>query len=348
MTETNKIRVFLCHASQDKPMVRELYRRLLEENWINPWLDEEKLLPGQDWDLEIEKAVDASDAVIICLSNRSLTKEGYIQKELRNVLDIALEKPEGTIFIIPLRLDDCELPRRLRAWQYVNYFPAEQQNRAYQRLQQSLYMRFKQLQHSAVDKVEPEITPAANSKSSLGLQETAGRNIFDRIGVAFRSTGTGQVNIAGSVFLILYFAMAALDGLTPSDDVQETLLAVSAVLAAISLLLRRQLPAALVFKISLIVYLLIYGFDYRLDSLIPNGSSLAGLAAVIAGIVVALSVKLAWKPMFYSSISFAAFLFGVGTYEIATNFNYSTFTTTISTLILVTSIITSILLWRDL
>ncbi|MBL8103367.1 MAG: toll/interleukin-1 receptor domain-containing protein, partial [Anaerolineales bacterium] len=138
MTETRKLRVFLCHSSQDKPIVRELYQRLNAENWIDPWLDEEKLLPGQNWDMEIEKAVEASDAVIVCLSNHSISKEGYIQRELKFVLDIALEKPDGTIFIIPLRLDACDLPRRLRSWQYVDYFPESQRGRAYQKLLQSL------------------------------------------------------------------------------------------------------------------------------------------------------------------------------------------------------------------
>ena len=42
MTETRKLRVFLCHSSQDKPIVRELYQRLNAEGWIDPWLDEEK------------------------------------------------------------------------------------------------------------------------------------------------------------------------------------------------------------------------------------------------------------------------------------------------------------------
>jgi len=57
-----KLRVFLCHASQDKPIVpqgddiRELYQRLNAEGWIDPWLDKEELLPGQDWDMELEKA----------------------------------------------------------------------------------------------------------------------------------------------------------------------------------------------------------------------------------------------------------------------------------------------------
>ncbi len=89
MPETRKLRVFLCHASQDKPVVRELYRRLNNEGWIDPWLDEEKLLPGQDWDMEIERAVENSDDVIVCLSSNSVSKEGYIQKELRKILDVA-------------------------------------------------------------------------------------------------------------------------------------------------------------------------------------------------------------------------------------------------------------------
>jgi formylglycine-generating enzyme required for sulfatase activity len=134
-----KISVFLCHASPDKPLVRELYQRLCAEDWVDPWLDEEKLLPGQDWDIEIEKAVEDSGAVMVCLSGNSVTKEGYVQKELRFVLNIAYEKPEGSIFIIPVRLDDCDVPRRLGSWHYVDYFPSDaQKNRAFQKILDSL------------------------------------------------------------------------------------------------------------------------------------------------------------------------------------------------------------------
>ena len=52
------LRVFLCHSSNDKPAVRELYQKLRAEPWIQPWLDEEELYPGQDWNMEIEKAVE--------------------------------------------------------------------------------------------------------------------------------------------------------------------------------------------------------------------------------------------------------------------------------------------------
>ncbi len=151
MTTNCPLRVFLCHSSQDKPAVRELYQKLSAEPWIQPWLDEKKLLPGQDWDLAIEKAVEESDAVIAFISNSSVTKEGYIQKELRFILDIALTKPEDEIFIIPLRLEGCQPPRRLRAFHYVDYFPQAQQETAYRFVLQSLKRRAESLGIEIVD-----------------------------------------------------------------------------------------------------------------------------------------------------------------------------------------------------
>jgi formylglycine-generating enzyme required for sulfatase activity len=154
MSTTNrKLRVFLCHASQDKPVVRELYQRLLTEGWIDPWLDEEKLIVGQDWDMEIEKAVETSDAVIVCLSNHSVTKEGYIQKELKTIVKKALEKPEGVIFIIPLRLEECSVPRSLGKYQYQDYFPANKRNSAYERLIVGLKSRAESLE------ISTQVTP---------------------------------------------------------------------------------------------------------------------------------------------------------------------------------------------
>ena len=59
---------------------------------------------------------------MICLSRDSVTKEGYAQKEIRFALDVADEKPEGTSYLIPLRLEECQVPERLRRWQWVDFF----------------------------------------------------------------------------------------------------------------------------------------------------------------------------------------------------------------------------------
>jgi hypothetical protein len=128
------LRAFLCHSSGDKPAVRGLYDRLRASN-IDAWLDEKKLLPGQDWNFEIGKAIRASDVVIVCLSNNSVSKEGYVQKEIVRALDIADEKPEGTIFIIPLKLEECQIPQRLIRWHCVNLFEDDGYNQLMRSLQ---------------------------------------------------------------------------------------------------------------------------------------------------------------------------------------------------------------------
>jgi hypothetical protein len=115
------LRVFLCHSSGDKPAVRELYQHLQAED-IEPWLDEKNLLPGQDWEYEIRKAVRATDVVIICLSQGSINRAGYVQKEIKFALDVADEQPEGRIFLIPARLEECNIPDRLRHLHWVNLF----------------------------------------------------------------------------------------------------------------------------------------------------------------------------------------------------------------------------------
>ncbi|MGC1374978.1 MAG: toll/interleukin-1 receptor domain-containing protein [Anaerolineales bacterium] len=147
--EKHPLKVFLCHASQDKPIVRELSRRLVAEGWIDVWLDEKKLLPGHDWRLNIEEAVETSDIVIICLSSNSVSKEGFVQKELRYAREIALEKPEETIFLIPLRLDECDVPRGLRFYQWADYF-GEKKEETYDALLESLRVRSQQLGRATV------------------------------------------------------------------------------------------------------------------------------------------------------------------------------------------------------
>lgn len=115
--------VFLCHASEDKPAARHLRTRLNADGF-QPWLDEADLLPGQDWQLEITRAVRRADIVLVCLSARSISKTGYVQREIAIALDAADERPEGAVYIIPARLEECQVPDRLSKWQWVDTFSA--------------------------------------------------------------------------------------------------------------------------------------------------------------------------------------------------------------------------------
>ena len=116
-----KLSVFISYASEDYSHAKNIASVLTQAGFA-PWLDKERLIPGQDWDLEINKAVHKADAIVLCISNRSKTKRGYVQKEIRKALDVAEEQPEGSIFLIPARLEPCEVPFRLHSWQWVDIY----------------------------------------------------------------------------------------------------------------------------------------------------------------------------------------------------------------------------------
>lgn len=128
-----KLRVFLCHSSKDKVLVRTFYQRLSDEGFIDPWLDEIKIMPGHNWEQQISKALKETHVFIVCLSKDSISKEGYLQKEIKYALDMILEKPEGSIFIIPLKLQRCDVPDSLGKFQWVDYF-GRNKEKNYQRL----------------------------------------------------------------------------------------------------------------------------------------------------------------------------------------------------------------------
>src|SRR5438309_9550274 len=94
-------RIFLCHASEDKVQVREVYYRLRAIDGFEPWLDEEDLLPGQHWQQEIPRALQASDFILIFFSRISVAKRGYVQREFKLAIDTLQEIPGAMIHTIP-------------------------------------------------------------------------------------------------------------------------------------------------------------------------------------------------------------------------------------------------------
>jgi anti-anti-sigma factor len=130
----SRLKVFLCHSSADKAAVRNLHKRLLAAG-AHPWLDEADLLPGQVWEREIPAAVQRSDAVLVCLSSTSIGKTGYLQREIKYALDAAEEQSDDSIFLIPGRLEPCDVPERLRKWQWVDLFASDGYDRLVTALQ---------------------------------------------------------------------------------------------------------------------------------------------------------------------------------------------------------------------
>ena len=119
--------VFIAYVAEDLAPARRLAETLASEG-CSPWLDKDRLLPGQNWPRAIERAIEVSGAFVACFSPRSVSKYGQFQSELRFAMDCArkrpLEESADSAFLIPVRLEECPVPKRISDHvQYVDLFP---------------------------------------------------------------------------------------------------------------------------------------------------------------------------------------------------------------------------------
>jgi len=115
--------VFIAYAEEDLALARRLSEGIAAAGCA-PWLNKDKLLPGQDWPRAIRRAIEISDAFVACFSPRSIAKRGQFQNELRRALDCAKLRPLEWTFLVPVRFEACTVPRRIAEQvQYVDLFP---------------------------------------------------------------------------------------------------------------------------------------------------------------------------------------------------------------------------------
>ena len=119
---SHQAHIYISYSTVDIETARRLYGELKKAG-ATPWMDEHDLLPGQNRKLAIRKAIKESDYVITLLSSRSVSQRGFVHKEQKMALDLLDEMPESDIFIIPVRVDDCDMPFSLDELQPTDLFP---------------------------------------------------------------------------------------------------------------------------------------------------------------------------------------------------------------------------------
>jgi tetratricopeptide (TPR) repeat protein len=133
-------RIFLSYAREDKEKVESLYQKLSDAGF-KPWMDTRDILPGERWQTSIRKAIRHSDFFLVCLSKSSAGKRGWVQREIREALDIWQEMLDSDIYLIPVRLEDCEAPDRLRDFQWVDLFEEDGWTRLVRAIQAGMERR---------------------------------------------------------------------------------------------------------------------------------------------------------------------------------------------------------------
>lgn len=103
------MQVFLSYENSDKDFAVALSSEL-KRRGVTVWLDQQNLLPGDNWALEIGKALAQSQAMVVLISPESMRSE-----QVRREIEYALGEPnfERKLFPIEVR-PTAEIPWILR------------------------------------------------------------------------------------------------------------------------------------------------------------------------------------------------------------------------------------------
>ncbi|MGH7963121.1 MAG: toll/interleukin-1 receptor domain-containing protein [Candidatus Binatia bacterium] len=111
--------VFISYSRVDLPFVEQL-NAFLTDAGVTTWFDRKSLLPGQKWEDVIDDEIHRSRTFLTCLSKAALDKKGDFHVEQHRASDAALRVPPEELFILPVALGDCEIPRKLRQRDYFS------------------------------------------------------------------------------------------------------------------------------------------------------------------------------------------------------------------------------------
>jgi len=117
--------IFISYAHEDSNYAHRLFGELKEfekEYNLKFWLDKDSLLPGQNWSNVIQNVISESKYFILLLSKNAIEKNTYVQEELRLALEKA-DQQQAQIYIIPVRLDNCEIIEPIQKLHVVDVFP---------------------------------------------------------------------------------------------------------------------------------------------------------------------------------------------------------------------------------
>lgn len=128
--DTGAGHVFLSYVWEDRARA-DVVQGALEGAGISVWRDTSRLWPGQDWRIEIRRAIKAGSlAFVACFSEHTDARERSFQNEelILAAEEMRLRAP-GRVWLIPVRLADCGLPeldlgagRSLHSLQRVDLF----------------------------------------------------------------------------------------------------------------------------------------------------------------------------------------------------------------------------------
>lgn len=113
----------ISYAREDLEIAEKIYFDLKRAG-LKPWLDKEDIAIGEDWEEAIYKAINDASHFIALISKNSINKKGFVQTELKKALKILDTFPPYHVYLLPVRIDNCEPTyRKLRGLNWLDIFP---------------------------------------------------------------------------------------------------------------------------------------------------------------------------------------------------------------------------------
>lgn len=97
------MKIFFSHSSGDKALVREIKNQMYD--FLDIWLDEGELLPGENLEGEIVKSIEESDLFVLFVSEFSINSE-WVKREISEaeIKEESLKRP----YLLPVLLGECD------------------------------------------------------------------------------------------------------------------------------------------------------------------------------------------------------------------------------------------------
>lgn len=108
--------IFISYSRKDTDFVSKFTKNLREAG-ANLWLDKQ-IKPGGLWDDSIESALETCQDVILILSKNSVKSNNVMDE-----ISYALEENKR---VIPIKIEECDVPFRLRRIQHIDYYLDEE------------------------------------------------------------------------------------------------------------------------------------------------------------------------------------------------------------------------------
>ncbi|PLX68170.1 MAG: hypothetical protein C0603_08670 [Denitrovibrio sp.] len=122
--------IFLSHNSKDKPWVRALAERLITDNVV-VWLDEAEINIGDSLIDKISEGIREMKYVAAIISKNSVGSS-WVQKEISIAMSKEISGRQVTV--LPLVIDDCELPVSLSDKLYADFKNPDDFEESYDKL----------------------------------------------------------------------------------------------------------------------------------------------------------------------------------------------------------------------